>query len=653
MDIKIAGWTSENLRCPDITVDLSGSAGGIAPVALIQMPNGTGKTTTLKMLNAALGGEAGRWKDNEIRELRRPGETHPSGKFIVRLQVDGRPLTIELTLDFESGTAQYRTTNPGSGGVLAGWKPPPALLDFLSPEFLRLFIFDGEFADRLFDADGAEADRSINALCQLYLVEEISTYAEKAWERKSKDAGPKTDASLTRAKDEEKRLLADRARLERAKAKAEATVASSGAMIREVEGKIEGRLSSGASTRDRHSEAQLGLQRAEGEVALAITAAIHLMRTPVALDPTLGGWLSDLKNSLDTLRLPGNSSAQFFAELMEEAECICGREMSVGAKTEIQSRSKRYLDSDEAGVINSLKSDIDQFTQHHGEDAPSQKLLGALADMKTAVRVRKGAEQALRSITQRLIDDGDDILRGWEKTLEEQRRIFDDHSFLLGTLNADKGEGSIAEVSRQIGDVRDKIASITKTVKLRKQTDLIKAILAHAAAIARETIKRELVLSANERLNVILANDPLRIADIDRCLKLSGQSGASIGQQLSVGYTFLMSVLSRGRHQFPLVVDSPANPLDEGVRRKVGSLIPKLCSQFVGLTINTERPGFVPALQEAAGEVLYLTLFRKLPGTERFRANMPASGITESGNAILVNGREFFVQFDVTEEGGV
>ena len=47
---------------------------------------------------------------------------------------------------------------------------------------------------------------------------------------------------------------------------------------------------------------------------------------------------------------------------------------------------------------------------------------------------------------------------------------------------------------------------------------------------------------------------------------------------------------------FPLVVDSPAGPIDEGVRRRIGRLLPELCTQFVGFTINTERAGFVDAL---------------------------------------------------------
>ena len=55
MRIEIAGWRGEGLRCPDIAVDLVRD-GRIPQVSLVQMPNGTGKTTTLELLNATLNG---------------------------------------------------------------------------------------------------------------------------------------------------------------------------------------------------------------------------------------------------------------------------------------------------------------------------------------------------------------------------------------------------------------------------------------------------------------------------------------------------------------------------------------------------------------------------------------------------------------------
>ncbi|PSB67455.1 hypothetical protein C7B61_06105, partial [filamentous cyanobacterium CCP1] len=114
MRIELAGWSSEGLRCPDIEIKLM-TDDRIAPVSLIQMPNGTGKTTTLTMIRAAMSGEAQGWTAGKIKSLRRPGESHSEGRFILDLRVDDQPLTFELTLNFEAGKAEYRTTSVGSG----------------------------------------------------------------------------------------------------------------------------------------------------------------------------------------------------------------------------------------------------------------------------------------------------------------------------------------------------------------------------------------------------------------------------------------------------------------------------------------------------------------------------------------------------------
>ena len=109
MRIEIAGWESEGLRCPDVTVDLRRN-GNVPRVALIQMPNGTGKTTTLQLLNATLSESAKDWSSDKVRTFRRPDDASPHGRFKATLLVDDKPLSIELTLNYETGKASYRST---------------------------------------------------------------------------------------------------------------------------------------------------------------------------------------------------------------------------------------------------------------------------------------------------------------------------------------------------------------------------------------------------------------------------------------------------------------------------------------------------------------------------------------------------------------
>jgi DNA sulfur modification protein DndD len=660
MQISLLGWSSEGMRCPDVRVDL---ADGLEPsaVSLVQMPNGTGKTTTLSLLEAAMNGSAAKWPEEQIRGFRRPGAQADRGTFVVRLAVDGKPLTFELTLNFLSGTASYRTTNPGSGGVVQNWAPIPSVRRFLKPEFLNLFIFDGEFAGKLFDSRQLEAEYAIEALCQLYVLDDVGSFAEDAWNRRAKQAPVKSEAGLARLQENHRALLKRKADVIRYRETAQASANRLAVEIEELERRIKAKLSGGVQTRERFDAAQQKLASAANKLTRISGEAMQALRMPLALHPAFGRDLVQLKEGLDKLRLPENSSAQFFQELLEETDCICGREMTEGAREEIRARSERYLDAADAGTINALKADVEAVGPVEGDGSPHSAFEALIAELAAARKEQRLATQEVEGLKKQLKDQGETEIETWEQEQAAANSKLLECRTLLSLVD---GEGeeldedvidletwSLASLERQIAATSNRIARITDTLTVRRQTELIVRILKRTGELARAQIKSELIEACNARIAEVLVNDPLRIASIDKSLRLEGQAGASVGQTLSIGYVFLMTVLSRGNNDLPLVVDSPANPIDAGVRRRIGALIPKLTKQFVGFTINTEREGFVPALQSASDDVRYLTLFRRTPGTERLMANLPQDRAQVTQGAVLVNDRQFFESFDLEEEG--
>ena len=656
MRINIVGWASEGLRCPDMAIDLSDRDGKPSKVALVQMPNGTGKTTTLELLNATLNGQARKWDEEEVRRFRRAGALNVKGSFMVRLLVDGRPLTIEIVFDFDDGKVGYRTTNPGSGGMVVGYSPPASVLQFLTPHFLKLFVFDGEFAGRLFKPKQAEADGAIDALCQLYLLNDVATFARERWEEKAKQiGGPKTEAALKKLKDERLLLLTRRASVQAGLAKAERSLGEATEAVAELERRIAERLTSVESTRTRFSEAQLAQSKADSDVARLSDRVMQDIRMPLSVHTSFGLALVDLKSNLDNLRLPENTSRQFFEDLLNEPECICGRDMTAGARQEIDRRSKGYLDDAESGTINAMKQEITRFTAYD-DLAPDVKLTGLLDDLGDARRLSRMAEQDVRALQQKLIDEGDGQLKDWQDDLKAQTAVVLQMTDFIEKVGAEADEVGTTEplslkaLEKALRDNDRRLAETTSTVALRRETESITRILKRAGELARAEIKKDLVKACNEKLLKVLANDPLRLDRIDRSLRFAGQDEASVGQTLAVGYTFLMSILNRGNNDFPLIVDSPANPIDEGVRRRVAKLIPELCSQFVGFTINTEKAGFVPSLAQASPDLRFMTLFRKTEGAQRWMTDLPSSGVKETANAVLVEDRDYFMSFDVEEE---
>src|SRR5687767_3849349 len=93
-EVVISGWESEGLRCPDVKIDLHKSPNSVHRVSLIQMPNGTGKTTTLSLLRALLSGRSpsgAPWEQYSVAELAKRGSK--KGKFVVHLLHNKKPLS--------------------------------------------------------------------------------------------------------------------------------------------------------------------------------------------------------------------------------------------------------------------------------------------------------------------------------------------------------------------------------------------------------------------------------------------------------------------------------------------------------------------------------------------------------------------------------
>ena len=197
--LSILGWSASNLRCPDHDISLCiPKSHTTYKVTFIQMPNGTGKTTTLDLLRATLSGSARQWTPEQIREFSSISNFAESGSFIVRLLLDNKPLTFELEFDFEREKIQYRTTR--GSGIQKGFLPPPSIKKFLNSEFVSLFVFNGELARNLLDAKQTRARDAIDALFQLSLLEDVAHQFQTNWENHAKNASSTTEQGLTRKK---------------------------------------------------------------------------------------------------------------------------------------------------------------------------------------------------------------------------------------------------------------------------------------------------------------------------------------------------------------------------------------------------------------------------------------------------------------------
>jgi len=108
-----------------------------------------------------LTGSAAKWGPDQLMDFRAVTSGSDKGIFIVYLLVNERRLTFELKLDFDRRRASYRTTY--GGNIQDGFSPPIELRRVFSPEFVELYVFDGELANRLLNAEQTKAQQALDA----------------------------------------------------------------------------------------------------------------------------------------------------------------------------------------------------------------------------------------------------------------------------------------------------------------------------------------------------------------------------------------------------------------------------------------------------------------------------------------------------------
>ncbi len=652
MKLKILGWSSRGFRCPDIEIQLIDDNGKTAEISLLQMPNGTGKTTTLDLLRAAMNGKARSWSYDKVREFRRTGSDEENAIFVLFLSVDDSPLTIEMNFDFLEGEVHYRTSRPGSGGIEKGYNPPVEVRRFLDDRFIELFFFDGELAANLLERDKTAASEAIYAMCHLYLFDDMTKIATAEEKRKIfRTVGRKTQKGLTIAKNRLKKLKATEVKLKKGLSEAKETITAVDAEIADLKGKKDQIDSKHEDIKQQLESAKKRADTFRADIDLSCADIMGLYRSPHNLNPRFKAKLVSLKEGFDKLKLPESTSKEFFNELSCESMCICNRPIGKEEKEAILENSKKYMGSETAGVLNAFKSKISDFSDNDHEVPAKLKGLNEL------IRSERDAIAEVDIFEQKLIQVGGDKAAEIKAKIDELETKRQSHQELVDVISRGKdhpdcNELCLAWVKAQIEDAKDKIAIITETLGERRKHSILNKIFDRAVELSKENLKEAIISESNKKLATVLESDVLQIASIDSCINLEGnQAGASVGQTLAIGYCFLTTLLERGNNEFPLVVDSPCGSMDDARRREIGNVIPGVCSQFLAFIIKTECQYFADSLDASSSvPVNYMTAFRSSTGTRALEESLPEDNVYKTSNGVLVRGKKYFDEFELVTE---
>lgn len=652
--MRILGWKAEGLRCPDHEISCVDENDNIYPISLVQMPNGTGKTTTLSLLRAALSGAADDplWDSKKIEEFKKRHSKKQFGFFEVRLLLNERRATIVMEFDFENGRVNYKTTY--GPGRREGFYPPSDFRRFMNENFVNFYVFDGELAQHLLDRQYTDAQVVVESLFQMNTFNAMSKKVEEHWDSKTLNVSATEERGLARRQNRLKHLKKRLTELKGEQKTLQANRCDLVAQLEKKNGAYEEEIKKEEVRYQALTDAETTVERFKGKVREESLESLDRMRDPHALSPFFADWMLELKDGLDKVKLPESAAREFFEDLANEPECVCGRPIDAEIAKTIQIRASQYLGSEDVSLLNSMKTAIkdavgDTPREHEQDLKDKMKALSKAVEDEREARndldsLRFEAENADPAI--KIVREEIDSLRLEIENVDTELEKFDSKD----TTQSDERTFGIEVLEKRIDDAERKLAEITHTLTEKAKRDILKAILDNAYIKAKQGITKELCQEANSQISELMPQNNIFIDRIEQNLILKGQEGGSVGETLSIAYAFLATLFHRSDHQLPFVVDSPAGPIDLAVRPKIAELIPSLTEQFIAFTISSERERFTAPLKRASStNVQFVTLFRK--GSEKLEQTAREKGIvTETSDGLNVTGEVFFNEFQLDQE---
>jgi DNA sulfur modification protein DndD len=666
MELKIISWESKGLRCPDGKIILNEN--GFKRFNFIQMPNATGKTTYLELIQYALSGFL-IYKDGitigDYFDI-----SNKSSDPYFELIVDSNSQIITFRIDFEfdveaiinksknnNSKAKYSTSYAGIGGLKPGHLPPNSMKKMLTDEFVKLFVFDGEFANKLFDPADSRAFQCLDSICQLNILDKMEQSLDKYWKNQiiesEKSSSAKTKIGIALAIKEKDKYEAKKLELEEKLSNGEKEIQRILKEITNIDKEIKDDDSLSGNLKNLVQEKKEICEKLENEYNLFIKDYFDLIKNPINLDQKFITALDIVQDSLYKLKIPANATRAFFDELVEDNNCICDREMNNQAIISINKNKVKYFDEDRAGIYNSLKTDIRNKLK--SKDFDKNILAKKNEEFKRFKEARESAEFDYELANKNLqLSAPTNLAQKMEKRGKlnnEKNNIFKELEEIRNNTdeNLDKTK-SITILNKAIKKQEEKILQIEENMQLTNDIKIIKDICKKIKVNVKKAVKQKIIETCNLQLkNIFTGEKKLQIEDIEEYITLENQSSGSEGQKLTVGILYLSVLLARENVNFFTIFDSPCGKIDLHVRRDLSDPLLELVKkngQFITFVQSSERLDFTTAIENKvnANEILHLTIFDKSRFSSKDLPNLPTNKI-ETKNAFFINDKDFFNNF--------
>lgn len=611
MKLRIKGIRYNNIReFRDLELSFSANSDP-HHISLVQMPNGTGKTTTMSLIRSLLLGRE--LTEDEVKSYK-PDFSAEQGSFEADFKTADEVFTIKLQMDYELGQFEYRHTTPREvgGGEKAGYYLPPELDEVLNESFVDLFVFNGELTEEFLDRGQDHAENALKIVNHLNRLEaeQYRIYDVVKSARSETDTNVTSEAGLS---DLEYNLTNARMKLN----DLEAAEKQLGEEIRGHETKIEDLkrerkniLSDNEQLLEEDQRLAEEINQIESDIKDKSRELLTKIRHPSLLHESFDNDLNQLLENMTLKKIPAVTSREFFNELSQGDYCICGNEITEVEQQNIQQNASSYLSTEDIGVLNALKDDLrtrSTFESH--KDAFSN-----LEDLKVE-HLKRSQERAKLGLDDSNIEDRLSEIANEENTEKSEKEEKEEQLRWLTTTDKAEQEdygldwqSNIPLCRQQIKNLKQELNEATGTVEFDKKASKLDDIFDDVLSEILSFLKDEQIKGTNEKLERILGLSKVEIEDIDSSIIVKGRDDTSEGQGLSIAYAYLSTLFEDSSINVPFVIDSPAVSIDYERREYVAQIISELFDQLVIFVISPERERFVDELNSE--DIQYLTVHK-------------------------------------------
>lgn len=595
MKMSILEIEYKNIRkISNLKLSFISPAGTVIGNNFIMMANGTGKTTTMSLIKGVFDGTANNWDSSTVKTYAPTTVSSNNGEFSIKVKFDEKIYQYFIVLDYAAGTARIETAAMPKGRE-NGRILPESIKTIFTEEFVKRFVFDGEQAEKSMDSKFDEAEQTIKYLYRLDKLDDILSANQKILSEIQNTEGGGRNGSESALSN----LRTRRDKIEHIIKVLEFKASDYKKRIEKYEAekadKISQRNEIDKKYKDLNEEKNninTEIENNKKDISAQIAEIMRLTKSPYLISESLCNRMRELGLSMTKLKLPKNTSKDFFTELAHSEKCVCDRCIGEKEKEAILRNAERYLGSNQQSVLNTIKSSISSCEYDSSLSYAFEKL-SELQEQSTILNnrfkdneeklIKAGGDKAadLQSEIDKLIGE----IAACKKSLNVIEAKNDPYEALTEDNNLPLAKEALEELEK-------KIASATNTNRALRRKEIVEELVNQIKQETTKSLKAEIVRKTNEKLKSVITDDKIEIESIDKYIKLKDRAGASEGQTLGIAYCFLGTLFEDAELQFPFIIDSPTGKMDFAKRQAVADIIPNVFNQMIAFVQSAEVERF-------------------------------------------------------------